>query len=678
MSTCALVMMASVLVLPDDRVSAWGQWEHGLESGTDYSNPCTDVDVRVTFQGPDGESLQRMAFWDGGRRFVVRCAFPSIGRWTWSSSCSDRANRGLHEQSGVVHVTPASGTNPLERHGHLRVSDDGRLLVYADHTPFLWIGDTCWAAPVHATEEEWRKYVANRAEKGYTVLQLAIAPEWALKQSRRRISPFLSELPDVIKPNPDYFREMDQQLALANEHGLVAMITGLMETPYEYPQPEQVAVFSRYVASRYSAYATVFSPSFDSGIREAETLAAAQAIRDAAPDALVTMHMGTGVGPHFHTAEWLAFDMYQSGHNGGDARRQTLRAIGMAADLLKLAPRKPIVNGEAIYEGEFGGAYDVRRTAWLSFLSGAVGYTAGIDEVYAWEPDAAAKMDVPSSDQVALLGTVLRALPWWDFQPAPARILNQPGDTARLMAFALTRDATLGLGYLPENDTITLDLAGCPAPYDVLWVHPATGEWRDGVTVVPSAHTAMLAPDPRDWALLIAAHGLPAVERVKSALDTVAYPAAQRTASVRFAKDARIAGLVRKSPGDGAFAPDVFEGTECIVNRNPKRNSYLYMDVDDRMAFRGGAPRMHVEARLQSDEPLDHIQLQYDAQGPPEMANVYRAVPPVSTKEDGDWTVVTFTAESPYLGNRQNSGADFRLFLDARLCRIASLTLDLK
>lgn len=87
---------------------------------------------------------------------------------------------------------------------------------------------------------------------------------------------------------------------------------------------------------------------------------------------------------------------------------------------------------------------------------------------------------------------------------------------------------------------------------------------------------------------------------------------------------------------------------------------------------------MHVEARLQSDAPLDHIQLQYDAQGPPDIANVYRAVPPASIKQDGVWTVVTFTAETPYLGDRQNSGADFRLFLDARLCRIASLTLALE
>lgn len=87
---------------------------------------------------------------------------------------------------------------------------------------------------------------------------------------------------------------------------------------------------------------------------------------------------------------------------------------------------------------------------------------------------------------------------------------------------------------------------------------------------------------------------------------------------------------------------------------------------------------MHVEARLHSDEPLDRIQLQYDAQGPSETATIYRSVPPKSTKEEGVWTDVAFTAELPYLGNRQNGGADFRLFPDNRLCRIASLAVTLE
>jgi hypothetical protein len=431
------------------------------------------------------------------------------------------------------------------------------------------------------------------------------------------------------------------------------------------------------VAARYSSFAALFSPSFDSGIHEAETLAAATAVREAAPSSLITMHMGTGVGPRFHSADWLSFDMYQSGHNGGDAARQSARASGMPAEILSLSPRKPIINGEAVYEGDLGGAYGVRHTAWLSLLSGAVGYTAGINEVYAWKEDAVAKMNVPSSDQIALLARVLRALPWWELAPEPRRILNQPADRSKLMAWALTADKRLGVAYLPANDALEVDLRSCAPAYNSLWINPATGQWRDGTAVTSSPETTLVAPDKKDWVVILASPDSQAVTRVKSALTGAISVNPKSTASIVFTKDASVDGLVLKKPNDGTFACQPFKGVDCIVNENPKRNNYLYIDLDDRLAFRGGLRRMSVELRIQSDERLEGVQLQYDAEGPAETSVIYRPVSPSWHKQQDGWTVIGFVAESPYLGNRQNSGADFRVFLDGHLCRIASLTVTL-
>jgi hypothetical protein len=678
----ALQLALTLLILPgaaraQDVVSVWQRWERALISGKQYANPCTDVQVRVRLDGPKGATRMGMAFWDGGDRFVIRCSFPAPGEWRWATTCSDTSNRGLHGKSGTVHVTAAWGTNPLTQHGYPRVSDDRRTLAYADGTRFPWIGDTCWAAPVLASERDWQAYVANRAAKGYTVLQLSIAPDWALERSKDEMRPFLSKLPDITKPNPAYFQQMDRMLAAANDQGLFVMMCGLMETPYRYPPPDQVAVLSRYVAARYSSFAVAFSPSFDSGIHEAETVASANAVREAAPANLITMHMGTGVGPRFHAAEWLSFDMYQSGHNGGDARRQSSRATGMPAEILALPGRKPIVNGEAIYEGDLGGAYDVRRTAWLSFLSGAVGYTAGINQIYAWKEDAIAKMNVPSSDQIALLARLLRVIPWWSLEPAPKRILNQPDDRARLMAFAMTSDKALGIAYLPANATIDLDLTGCRATYDARWVNPATGHWRAGTAATASQRTTLTAPDERDWVLVLAAPDSATLAQVKSGLDAVAYRKSGSVATIAFDKDAAVDGLVRKEPGDGEFVRASVDGVPCIVNENPRRNAYLYIDVDDRLVFRGGVGRMTVEIRLQTDEPLDGLQLQYDATGVADVSNVYRSVPPSSRTQDGRWTKVLFDTGAPYLGNRQNSGADMRLFLNGHRCNVASLRVTL-
>jgi len=659
-------------------VAQWQRWEHALTNTTKYANPCTDVKVNVRFDGPDGQTRTALGFWDGGRRFLIRGVFPTPGEWRWRTTCSDQNNTGLHDRSGVVQVQPASGTNVLARHGYLRVSGDGRLLVHADGTPFLWIGDTCWAAPVRATDEEWLDYVSNRVARGYSVLQLSIAPHWALARAPHGIPPFLSKLPDITQPNPAFFQHLDRMLARANDRGLVVMMCGLMETPHRYPPPEQIAVFSRYVAARYSSFEVIFSPGFDSPIRKAETLAAAHAVREAAPASLVTLHSGTGVGPEFHAADWLSFDMYQSGHNGGDRARQSVRAIGMPADILALSRRKPIINGEAIYEGDLGGAFDVRRTAWLSFLSDAVGYTAGINEIYLWADNATTMMNVPSSDMVALLAQVLRAVPWWQLAAQPRRILNQPEDRAALMAFALTTDRTFGFAYLPQNEAMVLDLNGLAPRYEVLWINPATGESFPSNAVTAAAEVRLVAPDARDWVALLSAPESPVGAQIRQALKPMADQTPSSTVTIHFGADAAPAGLVQKSPRDGVFVSSTFRGTPCIVNERPERNRYFYLDLDDRVAFRGGVDRMRVEIRLQSDEPLENLQLQFDAAGNDEVANTYRATPAAWMKPDDDWRTFGFVVERPYLGNRQNSGADFRVDLGGHRCRIASLKLDLE
>jgi hypothetical protein len=671
------VALGCTQAAPAPALGTWMRWEHVLASDHDYTSPCADVTVRVKFAGPSGQVRDCLAFWDGGHRFLIRHTFPAPGDWTWTTSCSDEGNAGLHRQSGTIRVETIASSNPLQQRGYLRVSDDGRLLTHADGTPFLWIGDTCWAAPVHANGDEWTRYVSDRAARGYSVLQLAIAPGWALEKSQSGVAPFLSTLPDINVPNPAFFQELDRKLAQANDAGLAVLMCGLMETPYEYPPPDQIAVFSRYVAARYASFAVMYSPSFDAGIHEAETQAAAGAIRAAAPASLITTHLGTGVEPHFHGEDWLSFDLYQSGHNGGNRDRQSARAVGMPLEILALTPRRPIVNGEAIYEGGTGSAFDVRRTAWLSLLSGAVGYTGGIDEVYAWDEDAVWKMDVPSSGQVALLGRVLRTLPWWDLEPAPGRILSQPEDPERFMAFSMLTDETIGIAYLPENETISLDLRGTLPAFDLFWVSPINGKLHDGGPVVASGQTVLEAPDRRDWVAVLAAPGIPAIDVLKATLAGAGDQSPVAKASIIFRKDAPVDGLVRKSPADGAFAYTEHTGQQCIANTNPQRNTYLYLDVDDSISFRAIVPQMRVTVRLLSDASLDGIRLQYDSGGAAEVGHIYESSAPARMQVVHGWTEVSFSVGPAYLGNRQNSGADFRLFIDGRACHIASLRVDL-
>lgn len=153
----ALVFLATVAAADTSAVPrphVWQRWEYTLTSARQHYNPYADMTLRVRYTGPDGRSLDGYGFRDGGQVFRIRCAFPAPGVWQWETECSDASDAGLHGRRGTVEVAPYGGENLLYRRGFLRVSQDRRYLAYGDGTPFLWMGDTAWAAPMRSNDEE--------------------------------------------------------------------------------------------------------------------------------------------------------------------------------------------------------------------------------------------------------------------------------------------------------------------------------------------------------------------------------------------------------------------------------------------------------------------------------------------------------------------------------------------
>src|SRR5512137_2797023 len=82
----------------------------------------------------------------------------------------------------------AAGPNPSVDlgHGDLKVSANGRFLVFADGTPFFYMADTAWELFHRLNREEAERYLENRRQKRFTVIQ-AVA---------------LAELDGLHTPNP--------------------------------------------------------------------------------------------------------------------------------------------------------------------------------------------------------------------------------------------------------------------------------------------------------------------------------------------------------------------------------------------------------------------------------------------------------------------------------------------
>ncbi|MCD6404857.1 MAG: DUF4038 domain-containing protein, partial [Planctomycetes bacterium] len=152
--------------------------EFSFQSRKAYKDPSNDVELDVVFRGPDGAKRRVPAFWAGEDRWTVRFSSPELGEHAYQSVCSDEENQGLHGAEGVIRVRPYEGANALYVHGPLRVSSNRKYLEHEDATPFLWLGDTWWygLSKRLSWPEDFRLLVADRAAKGFSVIQIVAGP----------------------------------------------------------------------------------------------------------------------------------------------------------------------------------------------------------------------------------------------------------------------------------------------------------------------------------------------------------------------------------------------------------------------------------------------------------------------------------------------------------------------
>lgn len=493
---------------------AWQRWEQRLKASGNYSNPYADVTLRVTYRGPDGTTLSSYGFWDGEHSFVIRAKFPSPGNWLWQT-VSEPYDSGLSQQ-GSVTVAPGSSANPLYTHGRLTVSPNGRFLTHADSTPFFWLGDTAWDAPMKASEAEWHHYIDTRAAQGFSVVQIAPAASWWVQTDAQGQPPFIGQ--GITQWNPAYWQGFEQKIQAANERGLVVALFGVQDPIDDtWPSEQDARRFARQIVARLYGNHVIFAPSFDKPYSELSDAVGAE-IRAATSIHLITQHPATTSGEptniwaeQYFNQSYLDIAGVQTGHNDGDRALVLGQALAWPLRLYERQPAKPVLNLEAFYDangtrdgsGAFSGtAHDVRATAYLSWLSGSLGYTYGARGLMVWESDWQAALNYPSAGHMGVLKEVLGSLAWWGLRPAPERIQNQ-GIGMATMALAVSADERLVVAYLPGNEAIQIVMDGLVGPLRATWVDPLTGTRQDAGQVSATGTGTFARPGPGDWLLML-------------------------------------------------------------------------------------------------------------------------------------------------------------------------------
>lgn len=335
----------------------WKLIELDFIAESTVDNPYMELQMKVVFTSPTGDTYSAPGFWDGEQRWKVRFAPNALGRWEWKSSSEES---GLHDKRGFFEVIGYSGDNPVYQHGFIQTRDRG--FVHYNGTPFFWLGDTVWSISAHAHKGEWESYLNARCRQGFNVVQINSLPQWDASDGDFR-KPFI-EIGDnynYTKLNEHYFQYLDDMMSASVEVGMVTAMVILWfnyvpETNLSWDKKwktpmnvENAKAFAAYLTARYAAYGTIWLISgdtdYESVIVEEIYDAAASEVRRSSPyPAMLTAHLNGGLytPERLNEKSWLDFHMFQSCHFPDSADKALLYAEKDRA----YEPIRPVINGE--------------------------------------------------------------------------------------------------------------------------------------------------------------------------------------------------------------------------------------------------------------------------------------------------------------------------------------------
>ena len=197
--------------------------EWSYTSGRRHADPFHDVTLDGVISAPDNSTRRLPAFWAGGNTWKVRFAADVPGRYTARSVASGAPD--LHDIAHTLEIAPYTGSNPLARHGRLRVASGGRHFEHSDGTPFFWLGDTWWMALCQRLQwpGEFRSLTADRVAKGFSVIQIiaGLYPDMPPFDPRGANEAGYPWTPEYGAINPAYFDMADLRIAHLIENGVV-------------------------------------------------------------------------------------------------------------------------------------------------------------------------------------------------------------------------------------------------------------------------------------------------------------------------------------------------------------------------------------------------------------------------------------------------------------------------
>ncbi|MBD3289895.1 DUF4038 domain-containing protein, partial [candidate division KSB1 bacterium] len=458
----------------DPQIAKNGLFEFELSSENSYQNPYTDVNLSATFSGPNGERLDIEGYWFDENIWKIRFMPTAIGEWTFITSSNDNSLGGVR---GRLECVASS------RSGLLKVSKSNPYIFELNGEPFFWMGETSWllmsdAVPFDGTFQD---YIATRKSQNFNSIHFVLGtgglPIGTHNPSNEGGNLWFSQQDQKI--NPGFFKWMDKRFEYLDDAELVVGFFITWAQHYVTFTKDEFERFERYLIARYASYPLLYWTivgEFDEAGSISDYNYHGNIIASRDPYGhLISNHPGhsdpnnIGTSRIFTDQSWFSFLMQQYPAIPGEKTPAEINQYIIDDRRFNM----PVVNIEFGYENEkyqnsIFSTEDTRKYAW-SVVTGGGFFNYGHGETIREIRQSALQSE--GVHQMVHLYNFMNKLPWWQMEPANHKVRN---------GFCLANGDQELVVYLPEGDSVSVDLSSSDEFYLAQWYNPIDGTTTTG------------------------------------------------------------------------------------------------------------------------------------------------------------------------------------------------------
>ena len=427
-------------------------------------------------------------------RLRTRAAFALAGAGVILVAAGCGAAR---KPAGVETVPPVRSTAASDATFPLEVSPNRRYLVDHRNHPFLIVGDSPQALFVNVSVGQAEHFLVNRKAAGFNAVWVNLLCESytggrADGSTYDGIRPFRRE-GDLSTPNEAYFARADAMIRLAAKDRMAVFVdpieTGGWLKVLRDNGLAKAYAFGRYLGSRYRKFPNIVWMSgndfqtWQAPSDDALALAVARGIKTTDPNHLQTVELNFFDSGSLDDSNWKGLISLDAAYTYFPTYARVLKEYRREDHL-------PVFMVEANYEGEhdYTGPRTLRRQEYWTLLSGAAGQFYGNKYTWPFLKGWQGRLDTLGSRQMTYATNLFAGHRWFDLVPDDDHLVVVSGygsysatgsvQDSNYVTAARTPDGRLVMAYVPEGQTVGVDMSKLAARVRARWYDPTNGTYR--------------------------------------------------------------------------------------------------------------------------------------------------------------------------------------------------------